>query len=88
VAVRGADVRPYAFLWANAKSMELLVQWAISHIFLCIFRNPLTLIDAGPLGPGPRIQELGTLLGHHGRDGSTCGMLGIVVIISTVRLQI
>ena len=52
------------------------------------FRNPLTLTYPGPLDPGPRFQELGTLLGHHGRDGATWGILGIVVIILTGRLQI
>jgi len=74
VAVRDTGVGPYSFLWANAKSMGLLVQWAVTHTFQCIFRNPLTLTDPGLLGPGPRIQELGTLLGGHGMDGDKCGM--------------
>ena len=76
-----------AFLWAMQSLWDFWVK-EISNTFLCIFRYPCTRTYPGPLGPGPRFQELGTLLGHHGRDGATWGILGIVVIILTGRLQI
>ena len=49
-----------AFLWANAKSMGLLGQWAISHTFQCIFRYPRTLTDIGTLNPKSWNRVLGS----------------------------
>ena len=70
MAVSGSDVRPYEFLWANAKSMELGRSPAHFYAFLGTRHTD----QPKALGPGSYDPGTWDHFDHNERDGVTCGM--------------